>query len=758
MSPFDSALLLFTSLSILSALYLPIALFALLRRAGQELSAGLIGLYALIGLALGLCEAFWRDGALPQLSALAFGDLESYGALSLALLLLLIVRAFMRRPLRTWLGVGAAVAVGQLIVLNVELKFPYVLFTSGTLTFTNDRLGVTWALLGWLIFIGAAAVSILSAYRQTRQPLLRNRLLYWLPVLLLVGTNDALILGGSQIPGAPLRLLATGVLAYAALTHDLPDLRQVLRRVLGYLITILLIMLFYLLGVNFVEAVFRALPYFNPLFLGAVMALLIALIFSPLLSLVRRLVDGWLRIDEYNPGQTLQEYSRGISNILDLERLASVAVGIIVQDMRVQRGFLFLVDAAGAAADQQTYRLRAVRSAAERPLVPGELARSGPIAAYFLRGRDPLLQYDLDLLRAFRGAAPAEQAWFRGLECEVYVPIEYKQQWIGLLAFGPKISGHRYTSDDLLTLSALGNQTAVALENARLVEDLMHLNTQLSQARRDLESTNRSLERLDQTKSDFISIASHELRTPLTVIKGYTEMLLENEKVAPDFRSAIQGIHDGTARLHEIMDSMFDLASIDARSLQLHLQPVDLGALLNEVCNSQARPARERKIALTLELPALPQARADPDSLRKVFQHLLSNAVKFTPNGGSILISGRAVPADPAALAEAGVEIIVRDSGVGVDPELRDLIFTRFYQSGDLARHSTSKSRFKGGGSGLGLALSKGIVEAHQGQIWVESPGYDETRLPGSAFHVRLPLPAEPADSGRMSPPLKVTF
>jgi signal transduction histidine kinase len=495
------------------------------------------------------------------------------------------------------------------------------------------------------------------------------------------------------------------------------------------------------------------------LFLGAVFSLLLAILFTPLLSLVRRLVDAWLHIDQYNAGRTLQEYSESISNILEMERLASVAVGIIMENMRVQRGFLFLVDQGRDANGLRTYQLRAVRNVEERQVISIELAENDPIALHFTRDGRPLLQYDIDLLPAFRAASALQHEWFKSLECEVYVPISSKRQWIGMLAFGAKLSGHRYTEDDLVTLSALGNQTAVALENARLVDNLMRLNNELRRARRQLENTNRALERLDQTKSDFISIASHELRTPLTVIKGYVEMLLENPGMDPAVHPFLNGINEGTVRLHEIMDSMFDIAQIDARALQLHLQQVDLGNLIQEICQAQSKGAKDRHLSLCIDLPILPNLKADPNSFRKVFQHLVNNAVKFTPDGGKVTVTGHVVDERPNDLPEGGVEIIVSDTGVGVDPNFRELIFTKFYQSGDLTKHSTSKSRFKGGGSGLGLALSKGIVEAHNGRIWVESPGYDEVHFPGSQFHVLIPLTKLAEDESlKMSGPVKVSL
>jgi hypothetical protein len=202
----------------------------------------------------------------------------------------------------------------------------------------------------------------------------------------------------------------------------------------------------------------------------------------------------------------------------------------------------------------------------------------------------------------------------------------------------------------------------------------------------------------------------------------------------------LNSISKGTRRLHEIMDSMFDIAQIDTRTLQLNLTPVDTASLLKEVSDGMENSVRERKQTLTINIPSLPLAKADPNLLKKLFQHLLTNAIKFTPNDGKITVAARPLPTRSAELPHGGVEIVVSDTGVGVDPASQDIIFSKFYQPGELSKHSTSKTRFKGSGAGLGLALSKGIVEAHGGRIWVESKGYDEVNFPGSTFHVILPL------------------
>jgi signal transduction histidine kinase len=143
-------------------------------------------------------------------------------------------------------------------------------------------------------------------------------------------------------------------------------------------------------------------------------------------------------------------------------------------------------------------------------------------------------------------------------------------------------------------------------------------------------------------------------------------------------------------------------------------------------------------------------------ALQKVFYHLLINAIKYTPDGGKITISGRQAEPNASDLPRGGVEIIVSDTGIGIDSRFHELIFAKFYQTGELELHSSGKTKFKGGGPGLGLAIARGIVEAHHGRIWVESPGYDEVKCPGSQFHVILPLrptdrPTPPENSTGMS-------
>jgi len=725
---------------LLAIIYLAVTIYLLRKQEGQKKASIFLAIYASLATGLSLADAFQRTG-IWQVNPQGAVDIQLYGAYFLAVIMILTTIEFTRRERTIWLITGFAWTIAIIIIhLNI-LGLEETVWTNGIAILTRDRLAPVLSSIGWFTFTTGALALVRSSYIRSRQPLLRNRLNYWTPVFLLIFINDVLLLAGRQFPDNALRLIATWLAAYIIVTHNPADLKMISRRVLIYIITTLLILAFYVIGFSASQTIFEALPNFNPLLVGAAIALVLSLIFTPLLGMVRSLVNRLYSLEEIQVTKTLHAYSQQISNILDMQKLANVAVGLIIEGMDITRGFLFLVDSNGQNDGKKSHSIRAVRNPGEMQIKPFEIGEENPIVKYFLQDQRPLLQYDLDLLPAFRAVTQSERDWFQLLQAEVYLPIFSKREWIGMLALGTKESGNRYTEDDLVTLSTLANQTAVALENARLVENLIQLNNELRQAYRDLDKANRDLERIDQTKSDFISIASHELRTPLTTMIGYTEMLIEDATLPEDAHELLKGISKGTRRLHQIMDSMFDIAQIDGRTLQLHLTPVDTSLLIKDVGSSYAETLKSRNQTLKVNIPAISHIIADPNLLEKLFQHLISNAIKFTPDKGLIKITARTIPyTENIDLPTGGVEITISDTGVGVDPNAKDLIFSKFYQPGELSKHSTSNTRFKGSGAGLGLALSKGIVEAHGGRIWVESAGYDEERFPGSVFHITLPV------------------
>ncbi len=272
----------------------------------------------------------------------------------------------------------------------------------------------------------------------------------------------------------------------------------------------------------------------------------------------------------------------------------------------------------------------------------------------------------------------------------------------------------------------------------------------LQERTRELERMNQILKNIDKTKSNFIQISAHELRTPLTLIMGYSQMMEQDTRNDPELRSLAQGILDGSERMTSIVESMLDVSRIDSNALLLRKTGLRIDLLIKKVGKGFEKALAERNLDFQVhDLRNLPSIPADPDLLQKVFYHVIMNAIKFTPDGGHITIGGRFVNGDE----QPRVEIFVRDTGIGINPDMHHLIFEKFSQTGDVLLHSSGKTKFKGGGPGLGLAIARGIVEAHGGRIWVESPGYDEETNPGSTFFISLPVEKQTEEAYEYSAP-----
>jgi signal transduction histidine kinase len=203
-----------------------------------------------------------------------------------------------------------------------------------------------------------------------------------------------------------------------------------------------------------------------------------------------------------------------------------------------------------------------------------------------------------------------------------------------------------------------------------------------------------------------------------------------------DLERYTRGLLEGTSRMVEIIDSMLDVSRIDSNTLDLAPSEVELEKVIEKVQKAFSTAFIERRLNFQVDnLSELPPIQADKDLLYKVFYHVIGNAIKYTPDGGSITLTGKRVVED---LDDPEVEIIVKDSGIGVDPQYQELIFEKFYQTGEVLLHSSGKTKYKGGGPGQGLAISRGIINAHRGRIWLESAGHNEKTYPGSTVHVRL--------------------
>ena len=262
----------------------------------------------------------------------------------------------------------------------------------------------------------------------------------------------------------------------------------------------------------------------------------------------------------------------------------------------------------------------------------------------------------------------------------------------------------------------------LSAESRRRTALLQEQTDSLTRVSAQLAAQNERLLELDRLKDEFVATASHELRTPLTSLSGYLEMSLDPAEgpLSPTRETHLRIAQRNADRLAALVDQLLFLARADSHPLALHRQPVDLGGILNEAAET-ARPAASAK-NITLEVAAdpLPEVLADRPQVLRVADNLVANAVKFTPDGGSVRLTARR-DEDTAVLE-------VADTGLGIPRAEQSELFNRFFRGTNAIEKAIP-------GSGLGLAISQVIAEAHGGTIELES-----TAGAGSTFRLVLPL------------------
>lgn len=258
-----------------------------------------------------------------------------------------------------------------------------------------------------------------------------------------------------------------------------------------------------------------------------------------------------------------------------------------------------------------------------------------------------------------------------------------------------------------------------------LAETIVKLEARTSEqelTNQQMAETVEALKRLDRLRADFLNILSHDLRIPLTAIIGYAELLqdAQDPPLGPGEQAYVAQIITACKRMQAMLEELLDYARLEVGRIKLHIEPVDPYVLIEETIGFFRPLAEQKRVALEVELPAdLSEVLVDPDRLRQILNNLISNAIKYTPSGGSITVR--------AALRGDCVVFETQDTGIGLTVEDREHLFEKFYRS---SRPEVQREK----GSGLGLALIKGVIEAHEGHIEVESE-----LGKGSTFRFSLP-------------------
>ena len=457
----------------------------------------------------------------------------------------------------------------------------------------------------------------------------------------------------------------------------------------------------------------------------------------------------------------LNEISQRVAEGHDLPHTLEIILDEVIKSFAISGGGIFLLEQSGTE----------MRLALHRN-IPGnvveDLARMQPgmgLAGKVVETGRPRMSTNLQNDHRRISRAVAADNW----QAFLAVPFIAADETLGVLFTFDR--GNRvFSREDVRLIQAIGRQLGPLLKNAELFNELQwqqRLNfaslRELERSRatlRDnleqLEQHHRTLQSLNQMKSAFLSLASHELRTPLTTILSGAEFLQSQTEdvLGENEKRVLEVIIRGSLRLNHIVDDLLEAARLEAKALYMGREAFNPLPMVNELLADARANCELRKLHLELqEFPDDAMIQGDAHHLKRAFARMMENAMKFTPEGGSVQVAGRTLHQEEVSalsgklrafsesffdgpLMENYLQISISDSGIGLEEEDRVRIFDKFQEVGDISGHSTSQDRFGGKGVGLGLALAKGIIETHEGLVWVESAGPSQ----GSCFSALLPL------------------
>lgn len=455
---------------------------------------------------------------------------------------------------------------------------------------------------------------------------------------------------------------------------------------------------------------------------------------------------------------------------MELETVLDVTLRETIEVFGVDGGGIHLRERDG------TLRPAATCSVPDRLREALDAGADGGLLGRIAATRGPFALDDLAMEGNMAGLSDESAGWtgFAG------VPLFAKNRVTGVMYLLNR-QARSFTDEELKLFFSIAGQMGIIIENARLFNELKWKSDELMGSFRLLEKSshelalsqhrlrtnltlveraNQELERIDRMKNNFLGMISHEFRTPLTSIISGTDFLRSSSSLAgdPDSRQVLDMIHEGGERLFEIVNDILKVARLEAKSATVTRRALHISQVFSQVVTKLEPLLAERSLRIAFNnLEGLPHCIGDQECFEEIFSELLENSVKFTPDGGTIIISARVV--DRRALApkreilarfnadfptqigdRCYLEVAVRDNGIGVSHDEQVKIFDKFYEIGDIRHHSSGKFKFQGKGTGLGLAIVKGMVEAHGGMVWVESPGVDAEARFGSAFLVLIPL------------------
>ncbi len=516
------------------------------------------------------------------------------------------------------------------------------------------------------------------------------------------------------------------VISYSILKYRFLDVRLVIARTIIFGLFVGLLTFTYSVISAFIASYFENLIGFNSYILtGVVVSFLVITGYAPLKKILERLTSKFLFKTTYNPDIVLSDISNVASSIVDLRQLLASISNILDSAFHCEKIAVAMLDKEGKLylAHQQGFDPDALKNFT--------MGKEQVLPAYFSSSHEVQV---IDELKTRYEAGEYQPKSVElldslyGMDIALVVPLFVKDEMIGVFVLGNKKSGEPYSHQDLNIIKIIAGQSAIAIENASLYDELKDYNVKLDQEVKkktaELRKANEELKQLDEAKSEFISIASHQLRTPLTIIKGYISMMLEGNfgKVPVKINDNLKKVFSANERLINLVENLLDISRIESGRQEFNFSRARLEDMAAVVVDNFKNNAKDKKLILIFHKPSspTPEVKLDADKIHEVMMNFVDNAIKYTKKG-KVEVSVQA--------NDGHVTYCVKDNGMGISSEVMPVLFQKFSRGKGSFRSHTE-------GLGLGLYVAKMMIDAHKGKIWAESDGEGK----GSRFCFSLPI------------------
>jgi len=505
--------------------------------------------------------------------------------------------------------------------------------------------------------------------------------------------------------------------SYAILKYRLMDIKVIIKRstVFAFLV-IIITSIFTLFSYIISQLVLDATGMKSLVLNGVIMAVIISIGFEPLKKLLSEATDSFLFKAEYDPQEVISDYSEKFSTTLYIEELTQFISEKSFQVFRCSFASLFLKNRESGTYEEE-YIVGEVGEEKMKLIDQKLFKKIYNYLEKIHKVKDIIVKEEFKKLNERLGNRTLNQ-FLNILDKEgvnLVIPMFVKEELVGILFMGDKKSGDVYSQSDLSVLEIMASQAAVAIKNAQLYEEQRmfaeHLKKEVEKATEDLQVANEKLVKLDEAKSEFISIASHQLRTPLTVVKGYISMILEGNfgEVNYAVTDSLDKVYESNERLIQLVENLLNISRIESGRLQFNYEVIYLEDLVDSVAEELQGIAKKKGLKFTYKKPKKKMLRVklDQEKIRQVILNLIDNSIKYTQKG-SVTV----------ALKKTGdnVEFCVSDSGMGIKPDDLPNLFKKFIRG-------TGSPLIHTEGTGLGLYVADQMIKAHNGKVWAESRG-----------------------------------